>query len=161
MSLTKSLFALVLVVQTIIIISLLFQIRSTACKYSDNLLREQDQVTKAARLIVQSATQSHPLFAHDHAIEAKIIIDEIINSNNGVVAAENNLKLTFGKLETLRSQIYEQYKDVQSYIMEHVIDKDARFDTELNEAAGLQRSRRKPKKLRHRPRHKKDSESDS
>jgi hypothetical protein len=140
---TRGIFALLIVVELIVIIFLIFQVQDNSNKCKDVRLKEQDRVTKAARLIVQSATQSHPLFAHDHSIEAKLIVDDIINSNGGVVMAEKNLKLAKGKLEILRSQIYEQYQDVQTYLMDKIIEKNPKFDTELNDTAGLRRRKRR------------------
>jgi len=72
-------------------------------------LSQQDKVSKASRLLVQSTTQNHPQLAHEHAIEAKIIIDDIIAHHGGVTMSEKNLKLPKGRLENLRTQIYQQY----------------------------------------------------
>lgn len=140
---TRSIFALLIVLELVIIIFLIFQVQDNAGKYKDTRLKEQDRITKAARLIVQSVTQSHPLFAHDHSIEAKLIVDDIITTHGGVVLAEKNLKLTKGKLESLRIQIYEQYHEVQTYLMEKIIEKHPKFDSELNEVAGLRRRKRR------------------
>ena len=138
----KGFFALLLVLSFVVIIFLLFQIQDTSNRSRDVKIKDQEKITKAARLIVQSATQSHPLFAHDHAMEAKIIIDEVIHSNGGISMAEKYLKLPKGKLDTLRSQINDQYQDTQSFLMEEIIKKIPKLETELNEDAGLKRTKR-------------------
>lgn len=140
---SRGVMSLVIVVELICIIFLVFQVQDNSNKCRDSRQRHQDRVMKAARLIVQSATQSHPLFAHDHAIEAKIIIDDIINSSGGVVIAEKDLKLTKGKLESLRTQIYDQYQDVQSFIMDKIIEHNPKLDTDMNEVAGLRRKKKR------------------
>lgn len=147
MSMMRGLCTFVIVLQIVVILFLVFQIQDTTWKCKDERQRDQERVTKAARLIVQSATQSHPLFAHDHATEAKFLLDEIIESHGGVVMTEKVLKLSSGKLETLRNQIYDQHQEVQAFLMDKIIEKHPKFDTELNDAAGL-RHRRKSTRTR-------------
>ena len=148
---TRSFFALLIVVELVVIIFLIFQVQDNNNKHKDNRMKDQDRITKAARLIVQSATQSHPLFAHVHAMEAKIILDDIIDSHGGLVLSEKNLKFPKGKLEALRVQIYEHYNEVQSYLMEQIIEKHPKFDLEINDAAGL-RNRKKSSRVTRRHR---------
>ena len=138
----KGFFALLLVLCFVVIIFLLFQIQDTSNRTRDVKIKDQENITKAARLLVQSSTQYHPLFAHDHAIEAKFIIDQVIYSNGGISMAEKFLKLPKGKLDLLRTQINDQYQDTQSYIVEEIIKKNPSLETELNEAAGLKRPKR-------------------
>jgi hypothetical protein len=106
---SKGLTALLFVVMVVIIVFLMFQIQDNASRCKESRIAGQDRVAKASRLLVQSATQNHPLFAHEHALEAKLIIDDLVNDNGGLTLAEKNLKLAKGKLEDLRQQIYEQH----------------------------------------------------
>ena len=146
---TRGLVALLFVILIIVIIFLMFQIQDNSNKCKESRVSQQDRVTKAARLLVQSATQNHPLFAHEHALEAKILIDEVIQSHGGTLLAERNLKLNKGRLEHLRQQIYQQYSDIQTNVMERIIERHPELDLPENEDAGLRRRKRRP---RHRDR---------
>lgn len=134
--------ALIFVMLIVVIIFLGLQVNDNAHRYKETKLSHQNRVTKAGRLLIQSATQSHPIFAHEHALEAKIIIDEVIQEHGGMMMAERNLKLPKGKLENLRSKIYAQYQDIQSHVMENLIARQPDLDIEENEDAGLVKPKR-------------------
>lgn len=133
---------MIFVILVIVIIFLVFQIHDNSGRCKEVRLSQQNRVTKAARLLVQSSTQNHPLFAHEHALESKIIIDEVIQEHGGVIMAERNLKLPKGRLENLRSQIYRQYQDIQSGIMEKIIERYPELDIDENEDAGLRKAKK-------------------
>jgi hypothetical protein len=88
-------------------------------------------------------------------LEAKIIIDEVIQDHGGIILAERNLKLTKGRLENLRHQIYQRYTDIQTDVMDGIIAKFPDLDVPVNEDAGLRK-----KKKRGKGRHKKSSHRD-
>lgn len=141
---SNSFLSMIFVLQLVVILFLMFQVQSMTNFNRDWRSSEQDNIAKAARLVVKSATQNHKLFSHEHAIEAKIIVNEIIHRHGGVTAAEKNLKLPKGKLESLKNHINIQLQDVQSYLMEEIIKSNPVFDTDLNEMANL-RKRKKTK----------------
>jgi hypothetical protein len=138
-------FAFYFIASVIVILFMGFQLNETCNRGNDVRLREQDEIKRAAKLIIQSATQNHPLFKHDHALEAKFLFDQVIASNRGIVMAEKNLKLPKGDLDQLRTTIYEQVEKVQAYMMDEIIDQYPQFDTEANETAGLQVTRSRPR----------------
>jgi len=153
--------ALIFVILVVIIIFLVFQIHDNSNRCKEGRVSQQDRVTKAARLLVQSATQNHPLFAHEHALEAKIIIDEVIQEHGGVILAERNLKLNKGRLENLRHQIYQQYTDIQTDVMDRIIEKYPELDVPENEDAGLRKKKKRGSTSagrRHHKRSKRDHE---
>jgi len=143
---TKGLVALMFIIFVVIIIFLAFQVNDNSGRCREVRLSHQDKITKAARLLLQSATQQHDLFAHEHAQEAKLIIDDIIQEHGGVTLAEKNLKLTKGKLENLRNQIYNQFNEKQATIMDRVLQVYPDLNVPENEDAGLRRKKRKSSK---------------
>jgi len=140
---TRGLVVLLFIILIIIIVFLAFQVNDNSSRCRENLLSNQDQLTKSARLLLQSATQQHDLFAHEHAQEAKMIIDNIIHQHGGITLAERDLKLPKGRLEHLKNQIYNQFNDKQSLLMKKLIDVHPELDTEFNADAGLKRNRKK------------------
>lgn len=145
---SKGLVALTFLILVVIIIFLAFQINDNSVRCREVRLSHQDRVTKAARLLLQSATQQHDLFAHAHAQEAKLILDDLIQEHGGVALAERNLKLPKGRLEHLRNQIDDQFNQKQAVIVDKLIQVHPQLDVPENEDAGLRR--RKYKNTRHR-----------
>ena len=140
---TKGLVVLFFMIFVVIIIFLAFQVNANSTQCRELRTSHQDKITKAARLLLQSATQQHDVFAHEHAQEAKFIIDDVIHEHGGVGLAEKNLKLTRGKLEHLRNQIYNQFNEKQSVIMEHILRVYPQLDVPENEEAGLRRHKKR------------------
>ena len=159
MMMSRGFYSLLFVVLIIAIIFLVFHIVDISNRCQQSKVQEQDKITKIARLIVQSATQDHPLFKYEHSLEAKILLNDIITKNGGLVMAEKNLKLPQGKMEMLREQIKEQHEDVQSYIMDKIIERHPKYDTHINELAGLKR--RKKSRRRRVAKHRNDRHRDS
>jgi hypothetical protein len=125
------------VLSIVVIIFLMFQLNENFNQCQDVHTRNQDQIIRAAKLIVQSATQSQPLFAYEHALESKFILEEVINQHNGIVLTEKNLKMPKGQLDKLRTQVQTQHQKMQDFIMTEIINVYPQFDTEANNAAGL------------------------
>lgn len=133
----KLFLALSLVANAFLIVHLF----DTTDKHRKDRINDQDKVTRSARLIVQSATQTHPLFAWNHATEARYILNDTISRYGDILSTEKSLRLPSGKLDLLQRQITEQHESVETYIMEKIIGFDARFDTDANDMAGLTRRR--------------------
>lgn len=131
------LLALLFSLMVVIIVFLAFQVNENSVRCLESRLSDQDEVTRAARLILQSSTQGHPLFAHEHAVESKNIVDRIVQRHGGVAAAEKNLNLPSGKLQALQVQIYQQHQDIQAYLMEHIIKELPDLNLAVNEEAHL------------------------
>ena len=136
---TRGLVALIFVMMVIIIIFLVFQVYDNSNKCKDVRIAQQDQMKDAARLIVQSATQNHPLFAYNYAIQSKLKIDNIIDAHGGISTAERNLKIPKGRLENLRKEVYERYQDIEALMMEGILKKYPELDLEINDEAGLRK----------------------
>lgn len=140
---TRGLVVLLFVIFVIIIVFLGFQVNDNNNKCKLIYVSDQDSLTKAARLILQSATNNHPLFAHEHAQEAKYIIDQVIQAHGGISLAEKDLKLPKGRLEHLKTQIYNQFSDKQAEMMDRIIGVHKELDVDMNEDAGLKKRKKK------------------
>lgn len=145
---SKGLVALIFLILVVIIIFLTFQIHDNSSRCREVRVSHQDKITKAARLLLQSATQQHDLFAHEHAQEAKLIIDDIIQEHGGVSLAERNLKLTKGRLENLRNQIYNQFNEKQAVVMDKLVQVYPQLDVPENEDAGLRKKKSRKSRSR-------------
>ncbi len=106
---TKSLVAFIFVMLVIVIIFLMFQVNDNSNKCREAKISDQDRLARASKLLVQSTTQDHPLLSFEAAIEAKLLMEEVLSRHGGITTAERNLKLPRGRLESLRSKIHEQY----------------------------------------------------
>lgn len=125
------------VVMVVIITFLMFQINDNANRYKVTLVNQQEKVSQTARYLLQSATSNHPFFAIENSLRAKIMIDEIVQDNGGVLAAERNLKLPKGRLRDLRDRIYLHHGETETFIMDNVIAQYPQFDTPENDLAAL------------------------
>lgn len=106
---SRSLVAFVFVILVIVIIFLMFQVNDNSTKCREAKISDQDRLARASKLLVQSTTQDHPLLSFESAIEAKIIVEEILSRHGGIGSAERNLKLPKGRLDSLRTKIHDQY----------------------------------------------------
>lgn len=106
---TRSLVAFIFVILVIVIIFLMFQINDNSLKCREAKISDQERISKASKLLVQSTTQDHPLLSFEAAIEAKLIIEDVLLKHGGISTAEKTLKLPKGRLETLRGKIHDQY----------------------------------------------------
>lgn len=145
----RGLSALIFVILVVIIIFLMFQINNNSYRCQQNKVLYQDKITLAARLVVQSATQDHPLFSHEHALQAKLIIDDLVEKFGSVSSAEMELNLKKDRLKNLRAQINDQVQEVQSFIMTRIIDKMPEYDLQINEEARLRKKKKRKKRRPH------------
>ncbi len=138
MQIPASLHALWFVLSLLIIVCLVLQLNENVARSKETRVRDQERITKSARLILEAATSAHPLFNLTHAIEAKWIIDDVIELNGGIVNTEKNLSLPRGKLEEVRAQIYEQVKSNETEWMDKIVEFNPVYDTRLlNDMAGF------------------------
>lgn len=142
----RGLMLLIFMIMIVIIVFLAFQVNENAGRCRENHVSNQDRITLAGRLLLQSATQQHPLFAHEHAQEAKFIVDDILQTYGSVSQAEKQLKLPRGELERLKTTIYDQFSDKQAFMNERIIDVYKELDVTENEAAGLKRKKKRNRK---------------
>lgn len=142
----RGLVALIFVILIVVIIFLMFQINNNSQRCQQNKVLYQDKITQAARLIVQSATQDHPLFSHEHALQAKLIIDDLVDQFGTVSNTERELNLKKGRLHSLRHQINDQVQEIQSLIMSRIIEKMPEFDLQINDEAHLRKKKKKRRK---------------
>lgn len=106
---TRSLVAFVFVILVIVIIFLMFQVNDNSTKCREAKTSDQDRLSRASKLLVQSTTQDHPLLSFESAVEARLIMEEILSRHGGLSMSERSLKLPKGRLESLRTKIHEQY----------------------------------------------------
>ena len=117
------------------------QVRTSHALGCDNKLHMQEDIAQAAKLIIQSTTQHHPLLSLDNALEAQYKLDNVLRQYKGVVYAERDLKLPPGELDKLQRQIRRQVEDVQSFILEEILRRQPRLSSDLQRLAGLEPAR--------------------
>ena len=122
-------------------------IRDYKSRNSDRAVDHQASVGKAARLLVQSATQTHPILALDHAMEARFIMDRVVNQYGSTKQAEEALKLEKYSLSDLHNQIKQQSVNVQDYVMAHVIRDNSSLNLKINPMAGFTNKNKRIKNL--------------
>jgi hypothetical protein len=142
MNYSGGLTAMGFLVAAAIIVILLLQNNDYMGRARDVRLSDQDKVLHASRLIIQSATQQHPLFSYSHALEAKFILDGVVSTHGGIAIAEKNLALERGSLEKTVNDAKAQVKIVEGEFMDKIIKHNANFDLELNRMASLQPKKR-------------------
>jgi hypothetical protein len=127
----------VILVQTIVVLLLGVHIHDIANRTVMSKARDQDILVDISKLTIQSATQTHPMFAYDHASKAYILLTDLIMRHGGVKSVETNLRVKGGRVANIQHQVESQYKKVQSYIMQHIIKDQPLFNVGLNVDAGL------------------------
>lgn len=133
----QGLVALLFFVLVLMNIFLMFQVHDHHTRGRDLRTKDQETVQLAARLLVQSATQEHPLLAHEHAVEAKMLIKQVVDAHGGVLQTERDLKLPKGRLENLRAQVLDRHRDMQDILMSRIVEQAPELDFEANVDAGL------------------------
>ncbi len=134
----QSVVALIFVVMVIVIVVLMFQVNDNSNHFRASRTLGQEQIEQAARQLVMSTSQSHPLFCFEHALNAKWQIDDAIRRNGGLAMAGKNLKLPKGRVENLRTAIHANFSDMQQYLMDELLARyPEQFDHPANEDAGL------------------------
>lgn len=96
---------------------------------------DQEQVTRAARLVIQSTTQEHPLFQLEHIQQAKLIIEQLQHKYGSIQEAQDVLGVP--ELERLVGTVQVQYRDTMKECTQRLITHEPQFNFGLNREAGL------------------------
>lgn len=120
----------------LVIAFLISQLYSMGAQQRDTSHRDQECVILIARQLVKSATQSHPLFALEHASKAEFMLEDLERRHGNIAQAEIRLKLRAGKLQSLRDKVHTQHEHIQSALVRAIAAIDPRLDTPLNQDAG-------------------------
>jgi hypothetical protein len=137
MELKKTLVSGVFFLMTIVILFLGFQVTEMNTRARRIGARAQTELTLAARLVVQSATQTHPLLSYQHAYEAKFILDRLMTTYDGPARLAKAVHLTEKQVHVLVAQVAEQNETVQSFIMEKIFEVSPELNVDINFTAGL------------------------
>jgi hypothetical protein len=133
MSISDGICATYFVLSIIVFIFLSFQINEMHNRDLDFKHKDEDDLMRASKLTLQSATQTHPLFAHDHALEAKLILDKVMGQYGGsVTQTEKVLKMSKGHIENIKAQIYTQYEYTRNYMIGKIIEVHPELDSEID-----------------------------
>jgi hypothetical protein len=132
-------FAFFIFLLSVVVVFLVFQVQTSQTQCKDLRSLHQDQITRVARLLIQSATQNHPLLALEHAVEAKVTLDHLVQHYGGVSSMETQLKKT-NEIEVLKMQVDQRYSDVMDFMMKQVLQQRPDLDWTVNETAGLQKA---------------------
>ncbi len=136
--------ALAFFIFTILIVVLSFQVHDNYRCQRDEISLDQDRVQEAARLLLESVNTNHPFFKLSGIIESKIIMDELIKRHHGPLQAESRLGLQGrNQFHTLRKEINDYHSRVLQAYMDQIITLAPELNFEVNEIAGLTKSRKK------------------
>lgn len=131
----------------VVIIFLAFQIQANYNSTLEVHSLGQKEMMEAARCVVKSATQTHPLLGYEDALRAQFLFEMVTNQFGGVLATERILATPKGELHKTKEQIELQLRTVQDYLMERFIAISPNLDIDLNKAAGME-VRKKTKKTK-------------
>ena len=121
----------------LIIAFLIFQLHAMGVLQRDASTQDQDCVVLIARQLVKSATQSHPLFALEHAAKATYMLEDLERRHGSISQAERRLKIPNGKLLHLQTKVKKQYRGIQAAVVQALTVIEPRLDTPLNVDAGF------------------------
>lgn len=143
MSMSSSLCAFTIVILIIVVIFLMMQVQNNANDCREARETDQSRITEATKLIIESATQNHPILKLRNAIISERILQNVIDNNGGILKSEKNLKLKVKSLDDLKHKITQQIEDSQDLLMGFIIEQQPEYDISLNELAGLRKSKSK------------------
>lgn len=138
--------ATLFLILVLLIVLLSFQIYENNSRFKEDARSDQEQLKMASRFLIQSATDDHPLLKKEHVMRAKIILEDIIRRNNGLINAEKVLRLDKGRLNEIIEQANQQDGEINSFLMTKIIEYNSRYDTSLNKEAGFRRRKIRSKK---------------
>ena len=139
--------SIVFVLLVVVVVFLGFTVNDHTKKTVNVIRKYQDQVQKAAKLIIQSTTQRHTLIGYDHAKESEILFRQVVEHFGSENEAEKVLKLQKGRMSVLRDEINNQLLYVTDELQQKLIVSDPDLDFTLNDTAGFT-SRKKKRKSR-------------
>lgn len=135
----QSVLAILFFFMAVVIVFLSFQVQNHQGECREQLKSDQDRLTRVARLLIQSSTQQHPLFALEHILEAKITLSELITYYGSIPALEEKL-MKKHQIQSLKIEVDTRYKDVVDFMMTQVVQQRPDLDWKVNELAELQKS---------------------
>lgn len=139
----NSLLAVSFMVLVVTVLILLMERNEVGRDIKDDRKRDQDMVQNASRLVIQSVTQTHIHFKLEHVVEAKALLQQLIEKYGTVRQLEKTLKLETGKAAELQSSIDYQYNKVCGLLMDKFIRVDPSLKLDLNGLAGLEKKAKK------------------
>jgi hypothetical protein len=94
------------------------------CQIQNNVMtnrnwRTSDRriVEHVSKLVIQSSTNNHPIFAMSNIIEARSLLDELLRLHGTPDLIEHNLSLPHGKIEQLRLVILDQEHTITQFVV--------------------------------------------
>lgn len=94
------------------------------CQIQNNVMtnrnwRASDRriVEHVSKLVIQSSTNNHPIFAMSNIIEARALLDELLRLHGTPDRIEHNLSLARGKIEQLRLVILDQEHTITQFVV--------------------------------------------
>jgi len=95
---------------------------------------------KISRLVLQSGTQGHPVFKLHHAVEARVLMEEVLEHYPaGTGMAETQMRLPRGHVATLQSSAIAQEQEALAPFMDQLKTQYPNYDMPvLNKLAGLE-----------------------
>ena len=94
------------------------------CQIQNNVMtsrnwRTSDRriVEHLSKLVIQSSTNNHPIFAMSNIIEARSLLDELLRLHGTPDLIEHNLSLPHGKIEQLRLVILDQERTITQFVV--------------------------------------------
>jgi len=140
--------ALVFLALVVFNVFLVIQAHNNAQRQKQTKIDQRKQFQTASELYIQSCTQNHPIFAYEHIVQAKLILDEVIAQNGGLVFAEKNLTMPKGKLTALQAKIEQRFAEMRDSVMTKFIERHPELDVDVNEDAGLVKPKRRRRTAR-------------
>jgi len=131
----------VLITFTVLVIIIIFQ----WCQIQNNVLlnrnwRLSDRVVieRIAKLVIQSSTNHHPIFALSNIVEARVLLNELLRIHGSIERLEIVLGLPTNKVAALREIMSDQETVINQFIMSKMTETNPDLPTNIDNLAGLQ-----------------------
>ena len=131
-----------LIIFTVLLIIIIFQ----WCQIQNNVLlnrnwRLSDRVVieRIAKLVIQSSTNHHPIFALSNIVEARVLLNELLRIHGSIERLELVLALPPNKVAALREIMSDQETVINQFIMDKMIETNPNLPTNIDTLAGLSR----------------------
>lgn len=105
------------VVMSVVIAFLVFQVHQDGKRHIETKRIHQKQMEQIARLTIQSSTTVHAYLACENALEAKIKLEDIVETYGGFAATEHALGLKSGRVQALHTDVQNQYRYATDELM--------------------------------------------
>lgn len=130
-----------LITFTVLVIIIIFQ----WCQIQNNVLlnrnwRLSDRVVieRIAKLVIQSSTNHHPIFALSNIVEARVLLNELLRIHGSIERLEIVLGLPTNKVAALREIMSDQETVINQFIMTKMTETNPDLPTNIDNLAGLQ-----------------------